>query len=176
MKNYRDDVVVRDSHTRSSLIILHNSGIVIEPSVTLKSPHCWTNDKIEFLVMPGKMSPFNDGVISSRSIHWTWEKYCQRGVRWKWFESIMYRHFRLQRIRICSLCRPRSDSALHHTATALAVVLCCVLPFVHESLAHSSNPSCDRQHHPAMPLYIVDRPTMTRLPMHAYCRSSRRPD
>lgn len=53
--------------TLSSFMSLQTCGIVIEHSVTLNVFHCRANVKIEFLVIPGNINPFNGGVISSRS-------------------------------------------------------------------------------------------------------------
>lgn len=87
-----------------------------------------------------------------------------------------YLHLRLQRTRIYSLFRLRSDNVVRHTATAPAASPCWALLSVREWLVHSLSPSFDRQHHPAMLLCTGDRPTAKRLTMCYDLRSNHRPD
>lgn len=55
--------------TLSCCTSLQISDIVIVPSVTLIVLHFCVNDKIESLVIPGNIKPFNGGVINSLSTH-----------------------------------------------------------------------------------------------------------
>lgn len=77
---------------------LHTCDMVIVPSVTLKRPHRRDNDRIESLVIPGKIKPFNGGVTNSCSTKKMKEKLINMFVRKKnrptklFYSLIFYLH------------------------------------------------------------------------------------
>lgn len=87
-----------------------------------------------------------------------------------------YLHHHLRKTRIYSLFPLRSNNVHRHTATALDVILCWVLLFVHELSEHSLSPSFDHQHPLAMPLCISDRLKVKQLVMFDDWQSNRQPD
>lgn len=96
--------------------------MVIVPSDTLQSFHCLAKCRIESRVIPGKISPFNGGVISSRSIEFEKKKmlkFKQECLKNADYNPYLLVH--LQKARKCSLFQLRLVDDLDHTATALAV-------------------------------------------------------
>lgn len=143
------------THTRSSFTNLHTCGMLMLPSVTLNRPHWRVNDKIESLVMPGKIRPFNGGVINScsvddnisnakrlndcRCIHNTQYRhtipvFCYVCVL-MCFVLVCdrtYLHHRWWTMWKCSLCRLRWGRDRDRTAKVPAVILCWPPLFAHE--------------------------------------------